>query len=177
MLAKDAAEILWEMVAMGESGGAVADMRGKAEQLQVSVEQQPSPGPALLPIHQLKPCWWLQAPKLSTARSDVVQQTSPFMCGLLRHFDLPAVASGVQAQLRGLINDYQGGDEAVYAHAFEAFDMLSRCLDELKAPQQAQQPAPAPGEAALPTLAPPPSGAAPVPAAAPDVAAPLISFE
>ena len=35
VLAKDAAEILWEMVAMGESGGAVADMQSKAEQLQV----------------------------------------------------------------------------------------------------------------------------------------------
>jgi hypothetical protein len=35
VLAKDAAEILWEMVAMGESGSAVADMESKAEQLQV----------------------------------------------------------------------------------------------------------------------------------------------
>lgn len=33
----------------------------------------------------------------------------------------------LQAQLRGLISDYQGGDEGVLAQAFEAFDMLSRC--------------------------------------------------
>lgn len=39
VLAKDAAEILWEMVAMGESGSAVADMRSKAEQLQVGTRQ------------------------------------------------------------------------------------------------------------------------------------------
>ena len=37
MLARDASEILWEMVAMGEGGGAVADMKGKAVQLQAQL--------------------------------------------------------------------------------------------------------------------------------------------
>ncbi|EFN54229.1 hypothetical protein CHLNCDRAFT_135739 [Chlorella variabilis] len=68
LLARDAAEILWEMVAMGEGGAAVEDMKSKAYQL--------------------------------------------------------------QAQLRGLIGDYQGGDEGIFAKAFESFDMLSRCLEE-----------------------------------------------
>lgn len=68
VLAKDASEILWEMVAMGESGPAMEEMRSRAELL--------------------------------------------------------------QAQLRGLINDYTGGDEALYASAFESFDMLTRCLDD-----------------------------------------------
>ena len=35
VLSRDAAEILWEMKAMGEGGAAVEDMRGKAAQLQV----------------------------------------------------------------------------------------------------------------------------------------------
>ncbi len=75
----------------------------------------------------------------------------------------------LQAQLRGLISDYQGGDESVLAQAFEAFDMVSRCLDEMKNPKQ---PAAAAAPAATPVLAPPPS-------AAPAAAAPqedLISF-
>ncbi|GAB4822123.1 hypothetical protein N2152v2_009169 [Parachlorella kessleri] len=104
VLAKDAAEILWEMVAMGESGGAVADMQSKAEQL--------------------------------------------------------------QAQLRGLISDYQGGDESVLAQAFESFDMLSRCLDEVKNPGKAAAAAAAPAAAQhTPSLAPPPGAAGPAAAA------------
>lgn len=35
MLAKDAAGILWEMVALGETGQAATEMRTTAEQLQV----------------------------------------------------------------------------------------------------------------------------------------------
>ncbi|PSC69596.1 programmed cell death 6 interacting [Micractinium conductrix] len=115
VLARDAAEILWEMVAMGEGGGAVADMKGKAEQL--------------------------------------------------------------QAQLRGLIGDYQGGDEALFARAFESFDMLSRCLEEQNAPAQ---PPPAASAAPPSALAPPPgAAAAPPPAVAqpPADEAPLISFD
>lgn len=71
-LARDASEILWEMVAMGEKGAGVADMTTRAEQL--------------------------------------------------------------QAQLRGLINDYSGGDEKLLAGALEAYDMLQRSLDNQKAP-------------------------------------------
>jgi hypothetical protein len=37
LLARDAAEILWEMVAMGESGAAVADMKSKGEALQAQL--------------------------------------------------------------------------------------------------------------------------------------------
>ncbi|KAL4429621.1 hypothetical protein ABPG77_008670 [Micractinium sp. CCAP 211/92] len=110
ILARDAAEILWEMVAMGEGGAAVEDMKSKGRQL--------------------------------------------------------------QAQLRGAISDFQGGDEALFARAFEAFDMLSRCLDEQDAPAAA---AAAPPAAAAPaaTLAAPP-----VAASRPPVdEAPLISFD
>ncbi|KAL4458365.1 hypothetical protein ABPG75_013230 [Micractinium tetrahymenae] len=116
VLAKDAAEILWEMVAMGEGGAAVEDMKSKGRQL--------------------------------------------------------------QAQLRGAIGDFQGGDEAVFARAFESFDMLSRCLDEQEAPAAAA-PAAAPA-AAVPaaTLTPPPGTAAPVAAGRPPAdEAPLISFD
>lgn len=74
VLSKDAAEILWEMVAMGETGESVLEMKSTAEML--------------------------------------------------------------QAQLRGLINDYAGGDEKLYAGAFEAFEMISRCLDDQKAPEK-----------------------------------------
>ena len=38
----------------------------------------------------------------------------------------PPLAPALQAQLRGIISDYQGGDEALFAQAFESFDMLSR---------------------------------------------------
>lgn len=108
-LAKDAAEILWEMVALGESGAAFADMRSKAEQL--------------------------------------------------------------QAQLRGLISDYSGGDETLLAQAIEAFDMISRCLDS-QAPE-AGQPAKAGGGEPAPAA---PQGAA-APAQPSADAAPLISFD
>lgn len=37
MLARDAAEILWEMVALGEGGAAAEDMKAKAHQLQAQV--------------------------------------------------------------------------------------------------------------------------------------------
>jgi hypothetical protein len=37
LLARDAAEILWEMVAMGEAGAAVEDMKNKAAQLQAQL--------------------------------------------------------------------------------------------------------------------------------------------
>jgi hypothetical protein len=66
----------------------------------------------------------------------------------------------VQAQLRGLIGDYQGGDEALFSQAIEALDMLNSCLTN-------------PAESA-----PQPAEAAPQPAApAPKDEAPLISFE
>lgn len=37
VLARDAAEILWEMVAMGEGGAAVEDMKSKGRQLQAQL--------------------------------------------------------------------------------------------------------------------------------------------
>lgn len=115
MLARDAAEILWEMVAMGEGGAAMADIKNKGEQL--------------------------------------------------------------QAQLRGAISDYQGGDETVFAKAFEAFDMLSRCLDEQNTPDQSA----AAGPTAASAAAPPAAALAPAPAATatrpPAEEAPLISFD
>lgn len=37
LLARDAAEILWEMVAMGEIGAAVEDMKSKGQQLQAQL--------------------------------------------------------------------------------------------------------------------------------------------
>ncbi len=78
-LSKDASEILWEMVAMGETGESMLEMRSRAEML--------------------------------------------------------------QAQLRGLINDYAGGDEKIFAGAFEAYEMISRCLDDQKAPDTTAAPA------------------------------------
>lgn len=36
-LAKEAAEILWEMAAMGDTGDAAAEMLGKSQQLQVDI--------------------------------------------------------------------------------------------------------------------------------------------
>ncbi|KAK2080262.1 hypothetical protein QBZ16_000115 [Prototheca wickerhamii] len=66
VLAKDAAGIMWEMVAMNESGPAAAEMQANAQQL--------------------------------------------------------------QAQLRGLIGDYQGGDEKLFNEALEALDMLNSCF-------------------------------------------------
>lgn len=110
VLSRDAAEILWEMAAMGEGGAAVEDMRGKAQQL--------------------------------------------------------------QAQLRGIISDYTGGDEALFAEAFEAFDMLSRCLEEQSNPAAAAAPA-----AAVPAdVAAAPAGVALPPAAGSSYDKPLIEL-
>ena len=108
-LAKDAAEILWEMNVMGEAGAEMHEIRGTAELL--------------------------------------------------------------QAQLRGLINDYSEGDEKLYAAAFEAFEMVTRSLEDQKAPET---PIEAPSETpAEPTAAPPVvlQPAAPAPVVAPPVAA------
>lgn len=68
----------------------------------------------------------------------------------------------------------QGGDENIFAKAFESFDMLSRCLEEVSAPQQPEQAPPA-------ALAAPPAAVA-TPAAPPAVSRPadeppLISFD
>jgi len=70
ILSKDAAEILWEMRALGEGGDRVEEMESTAKQL--------------------------------------------------------------QAQLRGLINDYSGGDEQLLSSALESFDMITRCIDDQK---------------------------------------------
>lgn len=97
-----------------------------------------------------------------------------FCCGLAPLSVHLHLSPHLQAQLRGLINDYQGGDEATFAQAFECFDMLSRCLEEMKNPGQAA-PAGAP-TADVPSLAPPPGAptSAPQPSAQ---EAPLISLD
>lgn len=70
-----------------------------------------------------------------------------------------------QAQLRGLIGDYTGGDEALFSQAFEALDMLNSCLADPSAAQPgADAGAPSPSE---PQAAPAPSRSD----------APLISFD
>ena len=75
VLSKDAAEILWEMVALGENGPDLDDMKSRAEQL--------------------------------------------------------------RAQLRGLLNDYSGGNEQLMCGALEAFDSLNAALeDQTNVPSQ-----------------------------------------
>lgn len=75
----------------------------------------------------------------------------------------------------------QGGDEAIFAKAFEAFDMLSRCLEEQNAPQQQELPpaaAAVAGTGAPTGLAPlPAAAAAPVASRPPADEPPLISFD
>merc|ERR1719235_2883446 len=117
---------------------------------------------------------------------------------------LLANARVLQAQMRGHISNYQGGNEAGLATALEASDMLTTCLQEYEgsrgsAPQapappssdyQAPQflaepqPAPAPAQAAaaspFPAVAAPPSfSPAPAPAAmaAPPPRADLLGLE
>lgn len=85
-------------------------------------------------------------------------------------------------QLRGLISDYQGGDEGAYARAFESFDMLARCLEEQEAPAGPEGGLP-PATAAVAGTTGPAALAPPAPAAAAPVTrppadeAPLISFD
>ncbi len=40
------------------------------------------------------------------------------------------VSLQLQAQLRGMIGDYKGGDETVLASALEVFDLLSNTMAE-----------------------------------------------
>lgn len=68
---------------------------------------------------------------------------------------LPTLVAGhlpSQAQLRGLIGDYTGGDEALYSQAIDALDMLNSCLEEQGPPQagadKSELAAPAPAAAA-----------------------------
>ncbi len=128
VLSKDCSEIMWEMVAMGETGESFEEMKSRATML--------------------------------------------------------------QSQLRGLISDYTGGDEAVFASAFEAFEMISRCLSDQKEPEntavEEEQAPPAPPPVAIEEAAPAPEHPRPatVPPPAPVVAttnasagADLISFD
>lgn len=129
ILSKDASEILWEMVALGEIGERRDDIHSTAQQL--------------------------------------------------------------QAQLRGLINDYSGSvdDEELLSSALEAFDMISRCLDDqamqpvavAQQEKEQEEPAvhvPAPAAAAAPVAAQPVAQPVSQPvAAAPVGEAPLISFD
>lgn len=77
----------------------------------------------------------------------------------------PCPPAAAQAQLRGLIGDYTGGDEALFSQAFEALDMLNSCLADPIAP-------PAGVEAAGATPSEPQAAAPPTKSDAP-----LISFE
>lgn len=59
----------------------------------------------------------------------------------------------VQAQLRGMIGDYKGGDETVLAAALEVFDLLSNTLSEYQtavSPTAAGSAAAKPGPGELP---------------------------
>ena len=120
----------------------------------------------------------------------------------------PAAAEGAEkaralrAQLRGLISDFSGGDEAALAAALEAFEMLETTLGEYDGGEATETPtaaaaagaAPAAAAAAAPAAATAeanpfapaaaaPAAAAPRPTTAPgnrpDPAsdAPLISFD
>ena len=176
MLARDAAEILWEMVAMGEGGGAVADMKGKAEQLQAQLR-------GLIGDYQVsaaeggwvgRSCgaeWCTRVGGCcrgcaGVSRAAAGAQQQPARSPSLLHPPLTCCPPCAQ-----------GGDEALFARAFESFDMLSRCLEEQNAPAQ---PPPAASAAPPSALAPPPgAAAAPPPAVAqpPADEAPLISFD
>lgn len=80
-------------------------------------------------------------------------------------------ANPLQAQLRGLIGDYQGGDEKLFNDALEALDMLNSCLSE-EAQKIPGQPG---GIATQPVGLAPPPGSTPARPAADEP--PLISFD
>lgn len=131
---------------MGESGSTVADMQNKAEQLQVGGGGRPPQlcrgawGPGRMAT-LLEAACRAGAAACTIARCSAVRSSGAFwglIClgplpGPSTHYLFPEAAllrptpHHLQAQLRGLISDYQGGDEGVLAQAFEAFDMLSRC--------------------------------------------------
>lgn len=188
LLARDAAEILWEMVAMGEGGAAVEDMKSKAYQLQAQLR-------GLIGDYQvglaraLTHCSWLGTwPGLRGAYGVVCGG------GEVKGGERPAgrpwcilfiitawallVADAAWCAYPSAV--LQGGDEGIFAKAFESFDMLSRCLEEQSAP--APGPVPAAGLAAPPaalgpaSLAPPPLQPAAVNRPTGDEA-PLISFD
>jgi hypothetical protein len=97
----------------------------------------------------------------------------------------------LKAQLRGMIGDYKGGDEAVLAAALEVFDLLSNTLAEYEtavSPRAAgSNPTPPKTGAAAKVQPPsyqqnpfqpsPTTAAATAPGKKPDEEAPLISFD
>ena len=119
-LGREAAEILWEMAALQEETNATKEMLEKGELLQVCWTASFSMNkfgdfwssqPDVLPYFTLtgtyRKHWTPQGVKLKILR------TCTF-----------------QAQLRGMIGDYNRGDETILAAALEVFDLLSNTLAE-----------------------------------------------
>jgi hypothetical protein len=77
----------------------------------------------------------------------------------------------VQAQLRGLIGDYNDNNEEVLAGGLDAFDTLNRCLEEYEASKATATGGKESGLAAV-MLAPPPGHLPP-----PSVVSPPIEDE
>jgi len=89
---------------------------------------------------------------------------------------LLANARVLQAQMRGHISNYQGGNEAGLATALEASDMLTTCLQEYEGSRGSAPQAPAPpssGYQAPQPLAEPQPAPAPAPAQAAAAASPF----
>jgi hypothetical protein len=175
LLARDAAEILWEMVAMGEGGAAVDDMKSKGQQLQAQLrgligdyQVCESRG------HKCLACIWCGGRGRADMVAHGLEAIETQACG-------PCLTAGAAAFVCcqasvGPACCSQGGDETIFAKAFESFDMLSRCLEEVSVPQQPEQP-PAAALAAPPAAVAAPAAAAPAPVSRPADEPPLISFD
>ena len=63
----------------------------------------------------------------------------------------------MQAQLRGMIGDYKGGDESVLGAALEVFDLLSNTLAEYTTAMSPKAPGTAAASGLTPSIAGKPS--------------------
>ena len=178
LLARDAAEILWEMVAMGEGGAAAEDMKVKAGQLQAQLR-------GLIGDYTVRGLagWGRRAAGVHGSAHWACPACCAAAVACSVHAGAPpplTISSGPTTVLPCPLRRpmLQGGDEAIFARAFESFDMLSRCLEEVNAPAQPKLPpaaAAVAGTGAPAAVAPP----AAAPAASRPAAdeAPLISFD
>lgn len=171
-----------------QGGAAVDDMKQKAGQLQAQLrglisDYQVGRGggdSCLLLVHLLlvKLAAWLAVGSWGTV-AVVAAVCANVSIGMAAFCRLPA--HHIPSPLPSNAPAPQGGDEAIFAKAFEAFDMLSRCLEEQNAPQQQELPpaaAAVAGTGAPAGLAPPPAAAAaPVASRPPAEEPPLISFD
>ena len=145
VLARDAAEILFEMAAMQDKSPEAHDMLGKSQQIEVgslqglqlehSAYQSCCFALLLLQQREHSTCRYLSSLlgwQITTGTLPKLHQAN--CMGLLMIYIGESLTDAMlQAQLRGMIGDFKGGDEMLLSQALQAFDTLTNTTTEYRA--------------------------------------------